>query len=337
MSSSRISRFTDTYAYQAVHAEAEILVTAQGEFCAELAEVNLPRLRIRSGCENLPRISHIRVPAERALLYFPSGARQPPIHVGGKDLSAGEILVCAASTTHHDWTAGPCRWGSISLTTNDLAAAGSALLGRDLDLASVTRVVRPDSVLASRLMNLHESAERLARLMPDIFACPELARGLEQALVYAMIKCLTGGTSVEMGRSIQHHSRVIARFEAVLAANRGQPLYLAEICAATGVSERTLRVCCNDYLGMGPIQYLHLRRMHLAHRAFMLADARSTTVTEIATSFGFWELGRFSVEYRALFGESPSVALHRRSDRPKGGNGARLPLPPRNQARHVGA
>jgi transcriptional regulator GlxA family with amidase domain len=97
--------------------------------------------------------------------------------------------------------------------------------------------------------------------------------------------------------------------EEFLEANAGQPLYLAEICAAIGVAERTLRIACEEHLGMGPIRYLTLRRMHLVRRALLRADPAKATVTQIATGYGFWELGRFSVAYRALFGESPSESL----------------------------
>ena len=62
---------------------------------------------------------------------------------------------------------------------------------------------------------------------------------------------------------------------------------------------------------MGPKRYLLLRRMNLARQALRQAAPDTTSVTDIATRFGFWQLGRFAVEYQTLFGESPSATLRR--------------------------
>jgi hypothetical protein len=51
--------------------------------------------------------------------------------------------------------------------------------------------------------------------------------------------------------------------------------------------------------------------MQLARRSLRQAGPHETSVTAIGTRYGFWELGRFAVEYQALFGEAPSATLHR--------------------------
>jgi len=56
---------------------------------------------------------------------------------------------------------------------------------------------------------------------------------------------------------------------------------------------------------------LLLRRLHLVRRTLRQADPVATTVTDIATRYGFWQLGRFAVEYHLLFGEPPSATLRR--------------------------
>src|SRR5262249_39288757 len=123
--------------------------------------------------------------------------------------------------------------------------------------------------------------------------------------------CLSEGAEVETATRVRQHHAIVARFREFLEANPDRPIYLAEICRAIGTSERTLRASCEEHLGMGPNRYLTLRRMHLVRRALLRADASSATVTRIATDHGFWELGRFSVAYRTLFGEPPSMTLHR--------------------------
>jgi len=62
---------------------------------------------------------------------------------------------------------------------------------------------------------------------------------------------------------------------------------------------------------MSPHRFLVLRRLQLARRALTRNGRGTTSVTAVATEFGFWELGRFAVMYRRAFGESPSVTLRR--------------------------
>ena len=175
-----------------------------------------------------------------------------------------------------------------------------------------TIVPSPDAM--ARLQRLHAAATTLAEDAPQMLAHPQASRGLEQALIEAMINCLGGGEIREDGSAYRQHAAIMRRFYRVIEERLDQPLYLPELCRAIGASERTLRACCHEHLGMGPKRYLLLRRMHLVRRALREGIPGNTTVTEIATRYGFWQFGRLAVEYKALFGETPSATLAREPD-----------------------
>jgi AraC-like DNA-binding protein len=200
------------------------------------------------------------------------------------------------------------------VTTDDFDAACKAVTGHEFSGSPLKHLVRPDAAIMSRLLKLHELVGQLAKTTPDLLVLPEVARSLEQELIHLMIRCLIESVSSGMTTGGRRHDAIVARFEEFLEANPETPLYLTEICAAIGVAERTLRVACEEHLGIGPIRYLSLRRMHLVRRALLRADPATATVTRLATDHGFWELGRFSVAYRALFGEPPSESLRRPPD-----------------------
>jgi AraC-like DNA-binding protein len=308
-----VSRFDDPYAFQAAvkPAQVEILVTTKGNFDAELNRIVFPRLWAQRGRENLPRVANSSVSLDRPPIFFLTDADQASIRHCGRDLEFGELVVAGPGSTHNHRTSGRCRWTTLSLTRKDLAAASIALVGVDLALPLDSHRLRPPPAFMSRLLSLHQAAENLAAHAPEVLSQPEVTRTLEHSFVHAMIKCLDASIPVKMTEGILRHTAIIARFEELLAANPGQPLHLAAICAAIGATERTLRFSCIEHLGMGPIRYLWLRRMHLAHSVLIQASSGSVTVTKIATDNGFWELGRFAVEYAVLFGEAPSATLRR--------------------------
>lgn len=88
---------------------------------------------------------------------------------------------------------------------------------------------------------------------------------------------------------------------------------IAELCTVTSASERAVRAAFGRTFLMGPTEYVRLRRLHLVHRLLLCPALHSVTITETATRFGFYDLGRFASHYQRVFGEKPSDTLQRRN------------------------
>ena len=305
--------YDDPMPYQAAirGGDVEFSVTQRGKFQGSLIKIDLHNLWMQSGWENLPRVFQCSMSPKRTGIQFLADARQPALQHTGLELHTKAIAALQRGATYHIRSKSPCRWATMSMTSETFCAVSNALLGRDLSVRSNIRFVHPDAAHMTRLVLLHTAARQLAIAAPDMIAHPEVASALENQLVHAMVTCSADEEPTTAGSGWRQHTAIINRFEEVLAKNCNRPMYLAEICTAVGASERVLQISCEEHLGMGPIRYLWLRRMHLARSALLRADPTNATVTQIATDYGFWELGRFSVAYQALFGESPSASLRK--------------------------
>jgi transcriptional regulator GlxA family with amidase domain len=114
----------------------------------------------------------------------------------------------------------------------------------------------------------------------------------------------------------QRYQQIADRFEEVVRANLGKGGHLSVICDAVAVSQRTLTRALRAIHHTTPSRHLRALRLSEARNALLSADVRSQTVTQVALRFGFRELGRFAVDYRTAFGESPSDTLRRSSVAP---------------------
>jgi AraC-like DNA-binding protein len=316
---SRVFSFDDPSACQAViwSADCELFPTAKGSFRAELTQIGMNSLWMHRIRVFLPQVNTVAVkPGRRAIGFLIRPNSSPLLHCS-LEVLPGDIIVNGFDVTHQRSDAN-FHYGTMSLPIDDLDAAADAIIGRELPKKPPKRIIRPNSALMLRLLKLHKSVGQLAHDSPDVLELPPVLRALENELIHIMVRCLAEGAAVEPTAGSCRHDTIVRRFEEFLEANPDRPLYLSEICAAIGVAERTLRASCEEHLGMGPIRYLTLRRMHLVRRALLRSDPSKSTVTRIVTDHGFWELGRFSVAYRALFGETPSETLRRPAEQTAG-------------------
>jgi AraC-like DNA-binding protein len=310
MALSRVFSLDDPSACQVVFpfADVELFPTTKGNFHAEITQVRLSGLCMHRIHISLPEINTVAVKPGRRSIGFLTECNSSSLLDCGQEVRPGDIVMNRSDVVHQR-SGADFRYGTVSLPSDDLAAAAAATVGHELPEKPYKSTIRPPLALMLRLLNLHKSIGQLARDAPGILELPEVTRALENESTHLLVRCLAEGHSPKSTAGRRRQAGTLTRFVDFLKANPGRPLYLTEICAAIGVAERTLRLSCEEHLNMGPIRYLTLRRMHMARCALLHSHPSTATVTRIVTDHGFWELGRFSVAYRMLFGETPSETL----------------------------
>ncbi|MGI9205321.1 MAG: helix-turn-helix domain-containing protein [Woeseiaceae bacterium] len=103
--------------------------------------------------------------------------------------------------------------------------------------------------------------------------------------------------------------RVAKRAQDYIEAHYREAVHIKDLCRVTCVGARTLQRCFDQYFNLTVSKYLKILRLDSARRELAAADSESTSVTSIAMENGCNHLGRFSVEYRQHFGESPRETL----------------------------
>jgi AraC family ethanolamine operon transcriptional activator len=229
-------------------------------------------------------------------------------------MRTSDIMTLGAGQRLYTRTDGPSRSGSIWVPAAALARYGSALTGAIFAVPSAARWLSLRPAMTRHLRHLYSAAIGAVESRSPAFIDAETAHGLEQQLIEALVECLSKGSAIEAAPATRQHQDLAVRFEALLETQPERYPRMAEICAALGVSPRTLRICCDEQLGMSPTEFLRRRRMQLVNRALRNGGSDAASTSAVAQRYGFHGLGRFAADYRALFGEPPSATLRRGSD-----------------------
>src|SRR3984893_792816 len=122
--------------------------------------------------------------------------------------------------SYYRLSSGFACYGAMSLPVAELVSVGAAIAGRDLTPPRDALIVNPSPSAMAKLRRLHAAAGQLAEDAPEVIAHPEAARGLEQALIEAMVGCLGKGEVGEDRSALRHHAMILRRFR---RAGGGKP------------------------------------------------------------------------------------------------------------------
>jgi AraC family transcriptional regulator, ethanolamine operon transcriptional activator len=202
---------------------------------------------------------------------------------------------------------GPNEWATVFIPLDvwEVMSADLHHLPGNHMIQSSPSLVASYRDLIRRYLSIDHSHSRFLEI-------PSIQQAMEEeilALIAAMLKLEQGRSTVRSGRPTISRDQVMHRAMSWLEDHPNFRVSTSALAAVTGVSERTLRSIFREFYGVGPLRYLKLRQLHSMRRTLKRVDPEKTSLSDVATEFGIWELGRFARDYRTLFGESPTDTL----------------------------
>jgi AraC-like DNA-binding protein len=110
-------------------------------------------------------------------------------------------------------------------------------------------------------------------------------------------------------RAVPIASRDVRRALEYMHEHAGEAVTLFDLVRVSGVAGRTLLKHFREHHGVSPMRYLRDLRMRRVREELLVRGTGN--VSEVAARWGFAHLGRFAVDYRRRFGESPSATRAR--------------------------
>jgi AraC-like DNA-binding protein len=135
-------------------------------------------------------------------------------------------------------------------------------------------------------------------------------RLMEALVIENFVGLLTAAGALKMlDNDGDAEAMAVRRAQEFMHAHYGRPLTMSDVANAADISLRRLEKSFRRLVGCTPRQFLSEVRLDRARE--MLLERPTTTVTRAAGACGIAHLGRFELQYRLCFGESPSETLRR--------------------------
>lgn len=164
----------------------------------------------------------------------------------------------------------------------------------------------PENAIALRTKHLHDLRAALA--LAQHFTSATDLNQLRDDVLIEWIEAIPPNVDISDTDSLARRKRLVDKACDLMLINQDAPPSILDICSQVGASRRKLNYCFQDVLGISPTQYLRALRLNGVRRSLRQAGP-DETVQDIATRWGFWHQGQFSLDYKKHFFQLPSETL----------------------------
>ena len=295
--------------HQAVHgSHVDVMQLGRGRLRGTLSHVGIGDFSLSIGTFNVGMRTQ-RVSSDDKLIIGMLLAAEDRVAHWSFDMHLNDVLVIPPLLEHDGVFHGASAYAAMRFDLDEV----TALFGGEARLSDPD-TWRSRSHFRADIETGAVASLRLVRIMSHLRTrsgslTASTADFWRRSIVECMAANVMSSLPPDDGGWLPSARRLIRRVEDYLDTTGTRPVHVSEICAALGVSRRTLHRAFQEVFGLGPVSFLRHKRLCAVHSILRDSAPRSTTVSAVAMAQGFYELGRFAQYYHAMFGERPSETL----------------------------
>jgi AraC-like DNA-binding protein len=282
---------------QCYHTLAQLQTCFDG-WDIELIQLGPSRLKGAASSIALPRLRVVRLQAGKSLL------------IRGTASAHCQSLIVSSTPSQ------PARWLGRAIDADHFAVAGK---GARIDLfvpaeatLSIVELKLPLSVAPKHVQLRVATTAMVEALLSsaDFVLDHPTASDLE---LHQQVHLSLAATALSVPDVTTRSLRgwAVERACQYIDVRLPKPISLGGLSRHCGVGIRTLEYSFRQFYDTTPIAFIKSQRLTRTHFELTRCEARVTSIGKVARAMGFTHMGQYCQDYRVLFGESPSMTLHR--------------------------
>ncbi|MCB1674930.1 MAG: helix-turn-helix domain-containing protein [Halioglobus sp.] len=168
--------------------------------------------------------------------------------------------------------------------------------------------VRPEETSGLQIAAAINGTLEIAGSMNQLPEIDQVMQTSEEAILREVLCAIhTDRRNVDRAesRSASRRRTLMSRAEDYLLASKSDPFDLRAFARSVGTSERMLEYHFKHIYGVTPLAWMRSMKLNAIRDELKRHRVGGERISDIALRWGFTHFGRFSSDYRQLFGESP--------------------------------